>query len=144
MMERTMSQIQTKVGLVVDRNFGPRVAPLARSFHVWVIESPGNTPFIKAFWNDEPQPPQYDPLAPGITSFSANDKESPEAACARIADDIDVHHGELSQDPPWSEIEVFGVELSDKLRESFTEIGATSFEPTHDGFICRRTVAGQG
>lgn len=139
-----MSQIQTKVGLVVDRNFGQRVAALARSFHVWIIESPGNTPFIKAFWNGEPQSPDGDPLASGITSFTADDKESPEDACARIAGDVDEHHGEFAQDPPWSELEVFGVKLSDKLMEAFNAIGATSFEPTPDGFICRRTLAGRG
>lgn len=139
-----MSQIQTKVGLVVDRNFGQRVAALARSFHVWIIESPGNTPFIKAFWNGEPQSPDGDPLASGITSFTADDKESPEDACARIAGDVDEHHGEFAQDPPWSELEVFGVKLSDKLMEAFKAIGATSFEPTPDGFICRRTLAGRG
>jgi len=45
-----MSQTRTKVGLVVDRNFGPRVARLARAFHVWTVDSPGNTPYIREFW----------------------------------------------------------------------------------------------
>jgi hypothetical protein len=50
-----MSQTRTKVGLVVDRKFGPRVARLARAFHVWTIDSPGNTPYIREFWRSEPR-----------------------------------------------------------------------------------------
>lgn len=145
MMERMMHQTKkTKVGIVVERNFGERLAALARSFHIWVIKSPVNTPFIKEYWSGEPQSPAHDPLASGITSFTPDDNESPEDACARIAGDVEDHHGEFAQDPPWSEIEVFGVKLSDRLREVFAEIGVTTFEPTPDGFICRRTLAAHG
>ena len=133
-----MSLFPRKVGLVVDRNFGHRIAPLARSFHVWIIESPGNTPFIKQFWDSEQQVAGCDPLTVGITPFAADDKESSEEACARIAGDVDEHHGEFAQDPPWSEIEVFGIKLNTTLREVFQAIGATTFESTQDGFICRR------
>jgi hypothetical protein len=144
-MERnTMSQTETKVGLIVDRNFGPRIARLAQSFHVWAIESPANTRFIREFWKSESQTSERYPLATGITSFVAGDNESPEQACARIAGDVNQHHGEFAHDLPWSELQVFGVELSEIVREVFKEIGATTFEPTSDGFICRRTVADHG
>jgi hypothetical protein len=126
------------VGLVVDRNFGDRLAELARSFHVWVVESPANTPVIQRIWNNEPSASAGDQLGAGVTSFVANEKEFPEAICARIAGDLEEHHGEFAHDPPWSEIEVFGVKLSPVLQQAFEEIGATAFEPTPEGFICRR------
>ena len=138
-----MSLFPRKVGLVVERKFGPRVTALARSSHVWVIASPGNIPFIHRFWESEKQSLDQDPLTSGITSFDADDQESPEAVCARLAGTVDEHHGEFAQDPPWSEIEVFGVALSTTLREVFAAIGATTFEPTPDGFICRRALADQ-
>jgi hypothetical protein len=82
--------------------------------------------------------PTADPLGPGITSFLAIEGESQEEMCSRLAGDVDEHHGEFSHDPPWSEILVFGVPLSERLRASFTELGASQFEITQDGFICRR------
>lgn len=127
-----------KVGLVVDRNFGDRIPQLARSFHVWVVESPSNTPVIQRFWETERAEPDADPLGPGITSFKASATESAQEMCARIAGDVDEHHGEFAHDPPWSEIAVYGVMLDRRLQEVFTELGVTEFAPTHEGFICRR------
>jgi hypothetical protein len=59
--------------------------------------------------------------------------------CARIAGDVDEHHGEFGHDPPWREIEVFGADLNDRLQNVFEELGAITFEKTRDGFVCRRS-----
>ena len=66
-----MSQTRTKVGLVVDRNFGPRVARLARAFHVWTVDSPGNTPYIREFWRTEPRFVDGESEMGGVTSFDS-------------------------------------------------------------------------
>jgi hypothetical protein len=125
-----MSNETYRVGLVVDRSYGERLVELARSFHVWAVASPSNTPVIQRLWAEA--------TSAGITSFKASEEESAEAMCARIADDIDEHHGELAHDPPWSEIAVYGVSLSERLREVFAELGATEFAPNEEGFVCRR------
>lgn len=124
------------VGIVVDRNFASGIADLARSFHVWVVESPQNVPAIEQFRRDDRS--GGDPLATGITSFKAGDEESPQAMCARIAADVDDHHGAFAHDPPWSEISVYGATLDERLRDAFASIGATSFELAQGGFVCRR------
>jgi hypothetical protein len=142
MRESAISFQSYKIGLVVDRKFGERLSELARSFHVWAVESPDNTPVIQRVWEIECSGIAADPLGPGITSFEASELESPEDMCARIASDLDEHHGEFAHDPPWSEIEVFGVKLSVGLQDVFEDFGATVFEPTHDGFICRRKGTG--
>lgn len=129
-----------KVGLVVDPGFGDRVAELARTFHVWVVESRENTPAIQRVWKSGLVEAAADPLAVGVTSFVALEGESPEAMCARIAGDVDVHHGEFSHDPPWTEIEVFGVKLTATLRHVFDELEATACTPTQKGFVCRRSL----
>jgi hypothetical protein len=128
---------QHRVAIVVDRSFGERIADLARTSHVWAVESPENTPAIREVWDREAADPDpgADPLGPGVTSFAADEAESPEETCLRIADVVDEHHG--AHDPPWCEIEVFGVELSPALRELFLELGAATFERTSAGFLCR-------
>jgi hypothetical protein len=121
-----------KVVLVVDRAFGDRIAELSKQFAVWAVDSPENTPVIRRCWSHG----QQDGL--GVTSFVAGENESPEEMCDRIASTVDEHHGKFSQDPPWCEIEVYGVSLSPTLRAVFEEMGASEFEPTPDGFLCRR------
>ncbi|RKG88136.1 hypothetical protein D7W82_11470 [Corallococcus sp. CA049B] len=127
-----------KVGIVVDQGCGDRVAELARVFHVWVVKSRENTPVIQSVWKSGLVDEAVDPLSVGVTSFAAIEGESPEAMCARIAGTVDEHHGEFSHDPPWSEIEVFGVKLTPTLRHVFEELGATACTPTQQGFVCRR------
>lgn len=133
-----MSSHSYKIGIVVDRNFGGRIPELARSFHIWVVESPDNIAVIHRFWKTERAEPGADPLGPGITSFRAGDLESPEEICARIAGEVDEHHGEFAHAPPWSEIEVYGVALSTRLQDIFTELGANECQPTQDGFMARK------
>lgn len=128
-----------KVGIVVDQGFGDRVAELARVFHVWVVESDANTPVIQEVWKSANMAPAADPIAVGVTSFAAGAGESPEELCARIAWNVDEHHNESAHDPPWSEIEVFGVKLTATLRDVFEELGATACIPTEEGFVCRRS-----
>ncbi|NNC19208.1 hypothetical protein HRD49_17350 [Corallococcus exiguus] len=129
-----------KVGIVVDQGFGDRVAELARAFHVWVVESRENTPVIQGVWKSGLGDAAADPLAVGVTSFAALEGESPEAMCARIAGDVAEHHGEFAHDPPWSEMEVFGVKLTSTLRHVFEELEATACIPTPEGFVCRRLL----
>ncbi|HEY4243550.1 MAG TPA: hypothetical protein VGM88_27245 [Kofleriaceae bacterium] len=119
----------TKIGLVLDPAFGPRILALARSCHVWVVASPDNSPVIREVWQE---------LGPAVTSFKRAPGEPLQHQCAAVADLIEAHHGEHAQDPPWSEIEVFGVALDDELRDVFADLGATAFEATRDGFVARR------
>jgi hypothetical protein len=127
-----------KVGIVVDRNFGDRIQQLARLFHVWVVESPSNTPVIQKVWEAQSRVPDLDILGPGVTSFGASSGETAEDMCARIASEVQVHHGEFGHDPPWAEIEIHGVQLDDRLGEVFRALGTTEFEAFPEGFICRR------
>lgn len=126
------------VVVVADRTFGSRLAVLAADRHVWIVESPANTPAIRQVWDGPASGDEDDPLGPGVTSFAATDAETPEAMCARIADDVAEHHGDASHGQPWAEIEVIGVPLSARLQHVFESIGGTVFQQTADGFVCRR------
>ncbi len=133
-----MPQHSHKIGLVVDRAYGDRLLELARTRHVWVVESPINTPIVRGYWNSSDAQTPLDPEGPGITSFDAEECESPEETCTRIADDIDTHHGEYAHVPPWSDIAVIGVPLTEHLRHVFSGLGAVSFKALPNGFICTR------
>ena len=133
-----MSLQPKKVGIVVDRTFGDRLLSLLRLFHVWVVESADNLPAIQSAWTSQSATTNSAPTA-AVTSFKALEGESPDDMCARIAGDVDEHHGELAQDRAWREIEIFGVSLNRRLRSVFEELGANTFEPTKGGFICRRS-----
>jgi hypothetical protein len=137
-----MSVSRHKVGLVVDREFGDRMVDLARSFHLWVVESPTNSGVVRRIWNAEARSHDDDALGSGVTSFEASESESPEEMSVRISGDLDEHHGEFAHDPPWSEIEVYGATLTESVKQAFRAIGATVFERTRDGFRCVRTDTG--
>jgi hypothetical protein len=125
------------VAVVVDRAFSDRLSELARLRHVWVVESPTNTAAIRDIWQgmSAESCPQS-----GVTSFEDDANQSAEELCADIVGVVDEHHGEFSSDPPWSEIDVFGVALTPALRTVFEGIGSSGFESTTDGFVCRRAT----
>jgi hypothetical protein len=125
------------VYLVVDRELGTRIMPLAQSGHVWAVASLVNSPVIQAVWARADGTLDDDPMGPGVTSFRADDlHESAESICKRLVEEIDIHHGE--GDAPWTEIEVLGVPLTQDLRTAFEAIGGEVLLPTREGFICRR------
>jgi hypothetical protein len=128
---------QHKVFLVVDRTFGGRLVLLAKQGHVWAVASPENTAAMQMVWGSTQATADNGPMGSGVTSF-CSEEPTIERMCEQLADEIDIHHGEGTQDPPWSEIEVVGTPLTDTLREAFSAIGGHSFVSTKEGFLCRR------
>ncbi len=133
-----------RVAIVVDREFGPALSALASRYHVWVVESPTNSPFVREEWEQQSSDSDTDPMGLGVTSFEAAAEEPAEAMCERIADDVEDHHGEFGHDPPWSEIRVVGVSLGPRLEEVFGDFGVVEFVRTPDGFVCRRHLTADG
>jgi hypothetical protein len=77
-----------RVGIVVDRDFGSHIVDLARSMHLWVVDSAANRPAIDAARRSggiaptaDPSGTAADPMGPGVTSFAAPDAASPEQVC---------------------------------------------------------------
>lgn len=130
--------LEHRVGIVVDRHFGPHIKAIAERHHVWVVRSAENDPVIEAFWKNEQASTDQDLLATGITRFIADEDESPEDICLGIIVDVDKHHNEYAHDPAWTEIHVFGVTLCEALQGAFENIGGVYFKETENGFICWR------
>ena len=74
----------------------------------------------------------------GVTTFNVSDDAKPEIALLGIIGDIDLHHGQYSHDPPWTEIEVLGLKPTEQIIEKFKEYGALDVIETPKGFIAKK------
>jgi hypothetical protein len=119
------------VALVLDREFGARLADLARDVHVWAVRSAADEDAATRVWAT---PPRHSQLS--VTLFDASDHTA-EEACADILSTIDEHHGEYSDDRALDAMEVSGVGLTQRIED---ELAALRFdaEPSDQGFIAVR------
>jgi hypothetical protein len=110
------------------------LAALPSDAPVWVVDCPGNRPAVHRLRGARPA---QDHLT-GITTFNAPLDCSGEDLAIGILAAIDLHHGEYSADPPYSEIEVIGCAPTTKLAEAVEEFGFTRTSVTLTGFLATR------
>lgn len=125
-----------RVAIVVDREFGSRVAELAKRVHVWLCDSPLNRPAAEALWH-APGGDAYD-LETGVTLFDCPPDQPVEDALVHIVGTVDQHHGQHAHDPPWSVIEVIGCPATPRVRRAFAEFYAQITPTSLDRFEARR------
>jgi len=131
-----MSQGVYRVRVVLDPDFGERLAELPDHEPVWVVNSAANTPTAKRLQAERGGAHLY-----GVTTFTPYTDGSPERHLLAMLDTVDLHHGEYSADPPYSEVKVYGVGLSQAVERVFRDLGFTLFHATPDGFVAARTTA---
>jgi hypothetical protein len=127
------------VWLVVDPEFGERLARLPEREPVWVIDSKKNTEVAKRLRMERVNPTHLE----GITTFTPFTYGADQQVL-RILDTIDLHHGEYSADPPYSVVEVYGSPLTEAIERAFRGLGFVDFRPTSNGFIAERPTAQRG
>ena len=49
-----MAALPYKVYVVVDREFGEKLAELERGVPVWIVDTPTNKPVAQRLWNERP------------------------------------------------------------------------------------------
>jgi hypothetical protein len=126
-----------RVAIVVDRQFGDRLLPIAERLHVWICHSSVNRAAAEAVWKTHAG--HLHDLNFGVTIFNCSQNESAEDMVLRNLGTIDEHHGEHSHDPPWSIIEVVGCQVTELIRNAFATFGAELFNVTTDRFEARRS-----
>jgi hypothetical protein len=131
-----MISVPYKVYVIVDRNFGERLAALPEGMPVWIVDTPTNKPVAQMLWKERKD---NDHLT-GITTFSDNSSLSPEAILISQLDTIELHHGPYSADPPFTQFEMLGASLSEEIRAELFQFGFNEFQPTSEGFRCSRSL----
>jgi len=125
-----------RVALVVAASSGTQLEELASKYHVWAVRSAENEAVARRVWNQE-RNDGSNPLDSGVTLFEPQGTTH-EDVCLSIIGEIADHHGEYSHDPPLSVVEVYGMHLTERIRDGFAALGFPRFEPSVDGFVAFR------
>jgi len=124
-----------KVFLVVDLAYGESLASLTPHAPVWIIESDLNTPIVERLRQERAEESHLQ----GITTFMKKPRLSSEEQAISMLEQVDLHHGEFSGDPPYSILEVIGCTVNDDIRKELQEHGFRISEINKVGFIATRT-----
>ena len=125
-----------RVIAVLDRECGQRLYQLNARGPVWVVDTPTNHPVVENIWASYTYP---DHLL-GITTFCAEIGSSLDDVLLGILEQIYLHHGIYSANPPYTIMEVIGTEVNDKLRSALSRFGFDKFEATSEGFNATRPL----
>jgi len=131
-----MSEKPYTVYVVVDPNFGERLASLPIGIPVWIVDAPSNKPVAQRLWRERAEVNHLT----GITTYNFLQDASPEETLLEELDTIDLHHGPYSADPPFTRIEVFGTPFSETIRLALADYGFNQFSSTTDGFVATRQI----
>src|SRR5262245_21403814 len=125
-----MTNLEPGVAVVVDQNFGDQLAALSQRLHVWACSSSRNREVAEQVWAG---PPTHS-LSRGITTFEYDPADSPADIVLGVLDEVELHHGEVSHDPEWRTLEVYGAALTPSLKTALRKLGVTRFESVEQGF----------
>ena len=130
-----MVQAVYSVTIVVDPAYGERLTGLPEGVPVWIAESPVNREVAERLRRERPSSTAAD----GITVFAVDPAESPADWCAAILGDVDLHHGQLSHDPPYGALDIIGATPTTALEAALREYGLGAPELRPGGFRCVRS-----
>jgi len=120
------------VGVVVDPDFGDRLLNLAPRMPIWVAATPPNRAAAERVWATLP--------GSGVTTFTVDPAGTPETCCIAELETIDLHHGEYSQNPPYSVLEIFGTEVTPGLWRELDALGFGDIAQVSNRIHARRTA----
>ncbi len=104
---------ESRVIIVVDRNFGTKLREIARGIPVWIVATETNTPAIREQWAMRLDDTQFN----GITSFKDTPSLTPDLLTESMIEVIDLHHPNLST------LEIIGTTSSAPLLRKLETLG---------------------
>ena len=116
-----MSDAAYRVRIVIDPDFGEQLARLPSRAPVWVVNSAANTPVAERLRREWAPDSHLD----GVTTFTPSVPGVRERELLGILETVDLHHGQYSADPPYSEVEVYGVGWTHAVEGAFRGLGFT-------------------
>lgn len=127
-----------KVYVVVDRGFDEKSTQIPVGTGAWMSDTPTNR--LAAQRLREAGHRGQDHLT-GITMFTLGNHTSPEDDLISIMQQIEIHHGRWSADPPYTELEVIGTPLTDRIKAVLSQYGFNEFHTTASGFRSGRPLS---
>jgi hypothetical protein len=121
--------------IVLDREYGERLRAVWPGTPVWIELSPINEPVVRELWNENLEPNHLT----GITGLKFQPATSTEDRFVAELGTIDLHHGVYSTNAPYTELEVIGCMLSNRVQSALADIGFTEFQEQGRSFLARRT-----
>jgi hypothetical protein len=125
-----------RVFVVLDCDYGSRLAELAQAGPVWIVDTPPNRAAAEGCWAANPDRTHLN----SVTTFKFEVGSSSEEILGNELGTIDLHHGIYSASPPYTAIEVIGATLSETVRRRLSEFGFSEFERTSEGFRAVRSA----
>jgi hypothetical protein len=126
-----------RVFVVVDRDYGQRLAALAQIGPVWIVDTPANRTVAQQIWAAAPNRSHLE----GITTFKVPEDDSPEDILIYELGTIDLHHGSYSANPPYTVLDVIGTAITARLKAELAQFGFNEFQETLQGFCAVRPIA---
>jgi hypothetical protein len=126
-----------RIAVVLDPDYGDRLIALSEQMPVWIVDTPTNRTAVEVLWTKSNEKHSAEL---GVTAFKVPTASLPEDDFLEILKDVDLHYGEYSHDPPYTVLEVMGVQISNRVREALRQLGFYKFEAIPDGFIACREI----
>jgi hypothetical protein len=121
-----MKSCSSQVAIIIDPEFGDRLASLADQQCVWVADSANDRTATERLWREK--------SAYAVTTFHCDPTASSVEILADILPIIDEHHGALSCTPPYRRLVVYGVEPNAAVLAALTMVGFGLETPIANGF----------
>lgn len=134
-LQRHLTMLPTSaVAIIVDPEFGDRLDQIAARMPVWIADTPVNRASVDRNWAARPPSPK------GVTIFRVDNSSTHADWLITVLPTVDLHHGEYSQHPPYTVVEVFGAAPIEPVQQAFEEFGFSTFTHRPHGFVATRVL----
>ncbi len=126
-----------RVHIIVDPDFGNRIREIPAGDPVWIVDTPQNRLAFEAVRRERPDTNHLI----GLTSFKVDPTGLPEDWLISELHTIDLHHGDMSHDPPWSMVNVIGVGWNERIRAELAQFGFLKHHAELNEFTAMKETA---
>ncbi len=132
--------MKQKVSLIVKPGYESLINSIANKMHVWVIDIPEYIEELQK-WYDETK--LDGTFTNGGSYFQSNPNLRPDQIAIDILETIDDHHGaswteETGEIEEWSEIEIYGTEITEELKQALFDYDITVIQQNKNGLNGKR------
>lgn len=118
------------VHVIVDPRFGDHLREIPAGEPVWIVDTEVNRCAYEMVGRER-KPISY---LVGLSCFKVDPNASPEDWLVSELGTIDLHHGDMAHDPPWSVINVIGTKWTKRVQDELARFGFQHHEDTAEGF----------